>query len=108
MMLDPVVLSSLTTAVAFVGQEFAKGVSGEAGKATWNGIKHLFGWYTDPPLAEIPTKVAEGLSHSPEISEKLLELLKQDRLGPAASLVQSVTVTGGKVVFAQKVDTLNM
>jgi hypothetical protein len=108
MTLDPVVLSSITTAVALLGQDYLKGVSGEAGKATWNGIKHLFGWQADPSIAEIPANVAEGLSNSPEILEKLLELLKQDRVGPAASLVQNVTVAGGKAVFAQTIHTLNM
>jgi hypothetical protein len=108
MVLEPLVLSSITSAIVLAGQEYAKGLSGEAGKTTWNGIKHLFAWKEDPPVAEISKRVSDGLTGSPELVEKLLELLKQDRVGPVASLVETLIITGGKVVFAQTIHTLNM
>jgi CHASE3 domain sensor protein len=107
-MLDPVSLAALTSAITLVGQDYAKGIASEAGKATWERIKSLFGWHAEPPLAAIPERVAAGITASPEIAEELLKLLKQAPSQAAASLVQNVTITGGKVVMAQNIETLNM
>jgi len=108
MLIDPVALSYITNAVTLLAPEYAKGLAGEAGKATWTGIKALLGWQSDPPAAEIPERVAAGLSNSPEVTEKLLALIKQSSIEPAASLVQNLTITGGKVVIAQTIQNLTM
>ncbi len=108
MFIDPVVLSSITAAVTLLSQDYAKGIAGEAGKATWTSIKALFGWNSDPAVAEIPEKIAEGLSASPEITGQLVELLKQEPTCVASSLVQNLTITGGKVVFAHVIQNLTM
>jgi hypothetical protein len=86
-----------------------KEVAGEAGKATWVGIKSLFGWSSDPKTADIPEKVESALKESPELVEKLLQLMKASRSEPAGELVKKIEVReGGKVVVAHHVDTLNM
>jgi hypothetical protein len=109
MVIDPVVLSSLTAAVGILGTDYLKGVGSEAGKATWTGIKNLFGWTSDPAPAEIPEKVTNALTASPELTEKLLALLKSGESNSAAkALVGKIEVTGGKVVVAGSVHELNM
>ena len=60
MSVDPAVLSSITTAIGLLGNEIIKGAASEAGKATWTGVKSLFGWAFDPKPEEIPAKVANG------------------------------------------------
>jgi hypothetical protein len=108
MVIDAVVLSSLTTAVSVLGTDYLKGVGSEAGKATWTGIKTLFGWASDPAPAEIPEKITNALSASPELTEELLKLLKNSEAAPAKALVGKIEVTGGKVVVAGSVHELNM
>ncbi len=108
MFIDPVVLSSITAAVSLLSYEYTKGLAGEAGKTTWKSITALFGWHSDPSIADIPVKVADGLRASPENMEKLVELLKRQPTGVASSLVQNVTITGGKVVIAKTVHNLTM
>ena len=108
MAIDPVVLSSLTAAVSILGTDYLKGVGSEAGKATWTGIKTLFGWTSDPAPAEIPEKVTNALGASPELTEELLKLLKNGETGAATALVGKIEVTGGKVVVAGSVHELNM
>jgi len=108
MLIDPIALASITSAVTLLGHEYAKGIAGEAGKATWTQIKSLFDWHTDPPVAEIPEKVAGALTASPETAGKLVEILKSQPPGAVSSLVQNLTITGGKVIFAQTVQNITM
>jgi hypothetical protein len=104
-MLDPVALASITSAVAVLGTEYLKGVATEAGKSTWAGIKSLLGWTSDPAPAEIPQKVANALTESPETAEKLLALLKADHVGAATALVGKIEASGGKIVVANTIVT---
>lgn len=93
-MIDPVSLASITSAIAVLGNDYLKGVASEAGKSTWNQVKALLGWSSDPAPAEIPEKVAAAVKDSPDITERLLELLKN-----SPPLVGKITVgSGGKVV----------
>ena len=104
-MLDPVALASITSAISIVGNDYLKGVATEAGKASWEGIKALLGWASDPALAEIPEKVSNAVATSPEITEKLLHLLKRDSSGAASRLISRLEVSGGKVVVANTIVT---
>lgn len=108
MSIDPVVLSSLTAAVSVLGNECLKGIASGASKDAWASIKRLFGWVSDPAPGEIPEKVAHGLTASPEIAGKLLELLKNNPTGAATGLVGRLEVSGGKVVVAGSVNQINM
>jgi hypothetical protein len=108
MVIDPVVLSSLAAAVSVLGTDYLKGVGSEAGKATWTALKSLFGWASDPVPAEIPEKVTNALTASPQLTEKLLALLKNGENGAAMALVGKIEVTGGKVVVAGSVHEINM
>jgi hypothetical protein len=107
--MDPIALSSLTAAVSVIANEYLKGIASDAAKSTWAGIKSLFGWSSDPAPAEIPQRVAEAATASPELAEKLFALLKNNQTGMASALVSNLTVSsGGKVVIAQNITTLNM
>src|SRR5258707_8347524 len=108
-MLDPIVLSTITASVSVLASEFVKGAASEAGKSTWTKIKSLMGWSTEPDMAEMPRKIAEATSASPELVEKLLELLKNSQTGASGALVGNLSVSsGGKVVVADKINTVNM
>ena len=106
MAVEPAAVAAVVSAVSLLGSEYLKGAAGEAGKATWSAVKSLLGWGSDPPAAEIAPKVAQALAESPEIGVQLLRLLKTD--GRTASLVHDVVINGGKVVFAERVDHLEM
>ena len=86
-MIDPIILATITSAVSLFGHEYLKGAASEAGKATWSAIKSLLGWTSDPAPAEIPQKAAEAIVASPDIAEKLLELLKNNQTGSAGAIV---------------------
>ena len=101
-------MSTLTAAVSVIGNEYFKGVASEAGKATWTGIKALFGWKFDPELAEIPAKIEAGLTTSPEMTEKLVALLKSSQTGAVTAFVGKLKVSGGKVVIASEVHEIHM
>ena len=103
MAIDTVTLAMITSAVSVLGNEFVKGVATEAGKSSWAAIKALFGWTSDPAPADIPHKVASALITSPEITEKLLGLLKDNPAGTATAIVGKIEAPGGKVVVAQNI-----
>ena|ERR1035438_94560 len=104
-MIDPVALASITSAVAVLGNEYLKGVASEAGKSTWAGIKSLLGWTSDPAPAEIPERVANALTATPDIAQKLLELLKSNQTGTATAMVGKIEASGGKIVVANTIVT---
>jgi hypothetical protein len=108
MSIDPAVLSSIATAVTLLGTEVVKGTASEAGKATWAGIKLLFGWSFDPEPKEIPAKLADAVVVSPEHLEKLRQLLKATQDGTTATLVGKIDARDSKVIVAGSIDTLNM
>jgi hypothetical protein len=105
MMIDPISLASITSAVAVLSNEYLKGVANEAGKATWTGIKSLLGWTSDPEPAEIPVRIASAISTAPDIAEKLLEILKNNHTGTATALVGKIEASGGKIVVANTINT---
>jgi hypothetical protein len=108
MLIDPWVFSSITTAVSLLGTEVMKGAASEAGKTTWAGVKSLFGWSFDPAPKEIPAKVADAIAISPEVLEKLIQLLRASKDGTTATLVGNIDARDSKVVIAHSVETLNM
>jgi hypothetical protein len=101
MVIDPAALATITGAVSVIGNEYLKGIATEGGKATWNAIKHLFSWTSDPHPAVIPQRVADALTVSPALMDKLLEILKSDV--SATTLVGKIEATGGKVVVAHTI-----
>ena len=105
MVVEPAALATLTAAVSVLGNEYLKGIAGEAGKATWSAVKSLFGWTSDPPPAEIPEKVTMALTASPDLAEKLLHVLKTNSDSTARAMVGKIEASGGKVVVAQTIVT---
>lgn len=108
MKIDAAALATITAAVSVLGNEYLKGIAGDAGKATWSAVKALFGWTSDPNPADIPEKVTGALTASPELVEKLLAILKSDSSDTPSQIVGKIEVSGGKVVVAQTITTLKM
>ncbi len=104
MVIDPATLATITGAVSVLGSEYLKGIASDAGKSTWGAIKSLFGWTSDPHPAEIPEKVTAALTASPELAEKLLQVLKND--AATAAIVGKIEASGGsKVTVAHTINT---
>lgn len=104
-MIEAAAIASLTSAVTLLGTDYLKGVAGEASKATWNQIKSLFGWTSDPNPEELPERVAAEVTKSPETAEQLLRILQQSASPTARQLVHNIIANGGKVVVAQTITT---
>jgi hypothetical protein len=102
---DPVVLATITSAVSVLGNDYLKGVASEAGKTSWTHIRALLGWKSDPAPAEIPEKVANALTESPDMVEKVLALLKNNHAGTATAMVGKIEASGGKIVVADTIIT---
>lgn len=96
MLVDPVVLASITSAITLLREDYVKGLASEAGKATWTGIKSLLQWHSDPAPEEIPVKVAADLASVPENVEKLLELLKRSPNGQSRRLFRTLQSLAGE------------
>jgi hypothetical protein len=109
-MIDPVALATISSAVSILGTEYLKGLASEGGKTSWTRIKALLGWTSDPSPAEIPEKVANAITESPAIAEKLLLLLKNAHAGTATAMVGKIEASGGKIVVADTIitDTFQM
>lgn len=109
-MIDPVALASITAAVSVIANEYFKNMASEAAKSTWEGVKKLFGWNIDPVPAEVPFKVATALTASPDLVEKLLEIIKADRQATSSAMVGNIDAKGGKVIVATTIvtDTFQM
>jgi hypothetical protein len=105
MAIDPAALASITAAVSLLGKDCMAGLATDAGKSAWAGIKSLFGWTSDPDSAEIPQKVADSLTSSPDIVEQLLTLLQSRDAGTPTALVGNIEMKGGKVVVANTLIT---
>jgi hypothetical protein len=108
MPIDPLVLSSIAASVSLLGTEYLKGAATEAGKSTWEAVKCLFGWSSDPEPKEIPAKVTHALQSSPELLEKILQLLNTSQSETVTQLVGNVDMQNGKLVVANSVGILNM
>jgi hypothetical protein len=104
-MIDPIALASITSAVSVLGNEFLKGIAGEAGKSTWAKIKTLFNWQSEPEAEDIPHAVATALTQSPQLAAQILDLLKQQDTGSPSAMVGNIHAEGGKVVVAQTIIT---
>ena len=107
-MIDPIALATTTAAATVLGSEFLKGVAGEAGKNTWLQIKDLFGWQLDPPVSDLPEKIATCLATSPELVYELLLLLKQAPANVASTMVGRLDVSGGKVTVVETMHAENI
>jgi hypothetical protein len=95
--IPPEAVAAISSAAALVGQEFLKGTAGEAGKSAWLAVKGALGWTSDPPSPEIKTRVQESLAAQPELTEKLLEVLKANKDPMVSEQVGSIVSHGGKV-----------
>jgi len=101
-MIDPTVIATITAAVSVLGNEYLKGIASEAGKKTWQGIKSLFGWSSEPEISDIPTQVATKLQASPELIQQVLKLLQSDtETGVAKAMVGKINAE--KVVVADTI-----
>lgn len=107
-MIDPRDLALITSAVTLVGNEYLKGVAGDAGKATWVKIKALLGWAADPTSEEIPQKVSAALTADPAKKEPLLSLLGSVPALAASVLVGEIHAPDSKIIVAGSIVTVHM
>ena len=102
-MIDPITLASITSAVVNLRTDYLRGVTTEAGKSTWKGIKSLLGWTSDPASEEIPKMVANALVAYPDTVEKLQALLEANHVG-SAPLVGRIEGGGrDKIIVADNI-----
>jgi len=74
-----------------------KGTAGEAGKGAWLAVKGALGSTSDPPASQIKAKVEERLAAQPELTDKLVEVLKANSDPKISGQVGSIVSHGGKV-----------
>lgn len=103
---DPITMATITAAVSVLGNECLKGIASEAGKDTWQKVKSLFGWESEPKMFEIANQVATKLQASPELAQQVWELLKSNKeAGAAATMVGKIQAE--KVVVSKTIVTRN-
>ena len=88
-MIDPIVLATVTSSLAVLGSEVAKGVASGAGKDLWAKAKSLLGWESEPPPKDFAISVATQLQNDEALGAKLITLLQEADSAnvPAAALV---------------------
>lgn len=101
-MVEPGTMAAIAAAVTVLANEYLKGTASEAGKATWNKIKSLLRWDSDPALPEVSQKVISGLDTN-EKAQKLIELLKLSGSDAVTTLVGCINAD--KVVVVQTLVT---
>lgn len=106
LLMDPIALATVTSAITVLVTEFARGAVSEAGKDTWAKIKSLFGWKRDPEPGVLAPAVAQRLHNDPELVRQVLAVLREHAPETASALVGSIDAE--KVVVATKIDVVNM
>jgi hypothetical protein len=101
---DPITIAMITAAVSVLGNEYLKGIASEAGKNTWQKVKSLFGWESEPEVSDVASQVARKLHASPELVQQVWELLKSNKdAGTASAMVGKIEAE--KVVVSQIIVT---
>jgi hypothetical protein len=107
-MTDPITIATITAAVSVLGNEYLKGIASDAAKSTWQSIKSLFGWKADPEPSSMAADAAEKLCASPELVEKILQLLNDaGAIGTAGAMVGRINaknVIVSKTITTQKLE----
>jgi len=102
--MDPILLSTITSAVSVIANECIKGIGGAAGKDMWANIKKAFGWEKDPEISQVAVLAATELNKSPELCTQIVGLIKQARTSSVSQLVGQITqAEGGKLVVADQI-----
>ena len=100
--MDPIVLATVTSAVALCGTEFLKGAASEGGKQLWGKIMKLFGWQSPPTQSELAPAIAKRLLQDQELAGQIVRVLQKEPATSAAALVASVDAE--KVVIAKEIN----
>lgn len=104
--MDPIVLTTITSALVLLASKVAEGTAGAAGESVWNGIKALLGWSDTPSQADIAPRITQHLVARPDDAAQIVRMLQQEG-SPVAPLVGSIEAD--KVVVAHTiVGTINM
>ncbi|MBV9773517.1 MAG: hypothetical protein JO040_06180 [Gemmatimonadetes bacterium] len=104
--MDPVTLATITSGVAVLASESAKGLAGEAGKDTWTRIKSLLRWGKDPAPAELAPAIAQQLAKDEQAARRIVELLQEhagERTSIAGAIVGNVNAEKLIVITGQTV-----
>jgi hypothetical protein len=105
---EPATLAYIVAAASALGADYAKGIAGEAGKNTWTAVKSLFGWSSDPLPAEVPDKVTQALTVSPQLAPKVVNLLKSSQSKTASALVENLVVKDGDVQIVNYIENFTI
>lgn len=101
--MDPVTLATITSAVTVLANECAKEIAGEAGKAIWDKVKSSLGWNKEPPMQDIPERIAHELQSNPQLASQIVDLLKSAANASSAKALVS-NLKAEKVVVAGTID----
>jgi len=109
-------LAVLTSAATTLALEAMKGLGQSLGKAAgsdvWKRVKLLLGWSDDPPVSELPKRIAERLIEQPALATELEALLKENPTSVySAQMVGRLNVghvSAKNAVIAERVDRLDM
>jgi hypothetical protein len=87
--MDPVTLAVVTSGVALLAHECARGVADAAGHDIWQKIKSLLGFGSEPKLGELVPKVAQRLQQDEDLTNKIRALLESKEMAhsPAGAVV---------------------
>jgi hypothetical protein len=104
--MDPVIVAAISGALTALATEITKGVANEAGKDAWGKIKTLLGTQPTDAIEKLHVAIAAQLDSDPDVTKKLLELLKLSQSKNASQLVGSINAE--KVAVANNINTVNM
>jgi hypothetical protein len=102
-MMEPVILSTVVSAVKVLATECAKGLGSETGKDIWKKIKQLFHWDSDPEPSRLSDEVEKKLVDYPELARQIVLLLQQGNGTDAATRMVG-EINAEKVVVAHRID----
>lgn len=104
--MDPVLLSTISSALVVLATKVGDGTAGAVGESLWNRVKALFGWTETPTQDAIAPRINDHLRANPEQAKQVVQLLQQQG-SPVGQLVGSIDAD--KVIVAQTITgTINM
>jgi len=104
--MDPVLLSTITSALVVLAIKVGEGTAGAVGESIWSRVKAVFGWEETPAHDAIAPRISDHLSGNPDHAKQVVQLLQQEG-SPVGQLVGSIDAD--KVIVAQNIiGTINM
>ncbi|WP_157182299.1 hypothetical protein [Methylobacterium sp. WSM2598] len=108
--MDPISLSTITSAVAVLATECLKEGGTEIGKDVWRKIKATIGWDNDPNPSDLAPQLASKMQNDPELASRIVDLLKKqdNRTSASYRLIEKVDAKNVIVVSEYTSGVINM